>query len=75
MNYVKGARITMGVSGQYMADFLGLTLAQYRDRERGRTKFSNDERIALSKFFGWTPEQMNEYLFDGKLPLQGVVEW
>ena len=75
MHYVKGARVTLGLTSVQVAEQLGLSKAQYNDRERGRTKFSDDEKIKLSKILGWTPEEMNKYLYDGKLPIDDESEW
>ena len=75
LNHVKGRRNAMGLSSKQVAEALGIPVTNYLNRERGKTKFSDEEKVKLAKLFGWTPEEMNTYLYDGKLPLDGQTKW
>lgn len=37
---------------QDMADYLGIAIQTYREKEKGRNEFTQDEMFALSELFG-----------------------
>ena len=65
---IKGARTRLGYTQQYVADQLGITVLSYRNKERGRVRFTDPEKIALVRVLQLTLEQFNDFLFDGRLP-------
>lgn len=66
---VKGARVRLGYKQQHMADSLGISVATYRKKESGAIRFTDKEKIRVAKILKLTPGQMNEFLFDGELPI------
>lgn len=66
---IKGARARLGLKQYQMAEMLGTSVSTYSDKENGKRKFTDDEKVRLIQIFDWTPSQMNDYLFDGKLPI------
>ena len=75
MNNVKGRRVGLGMSASAVASHLGMAVSNYLNRERGFTKFSDEEKISISKLFGWSPLEMNIYLYDGMLPIDEHNVW
>lgn len=67
---IKGARARLGYKQQYMADNLGLSVATYRKKESGVIRFTDKEKIMVTKLLELTPAQMNDFLFDGELPIE-----
>ncbi len=68
---IKGARARLGFKQQYMADQLGISLPSYRKKENGDIRFSDEEKVKLAKLLELSPKQLNDYLYDGMLPLGG----
>lgn len=66
---IKGARARLGYKQQYMADNLGISVATYRKKESGLIRFTDKEKIQVTKILELTPTQMNDFLFDGELPI------
>ena len=64
---IKGARTRLGFSQQFMADELDISLSSYRKKENGEVKFTEDEKFKTAKLLELSFEQMDDYLFDGKL--------
>lgn len=44
-------RKVYNVTQQELADYLGITLKTYRNKEQGKSQFTSDEMFSLSKFF------------------------
>ena len=68
---IKGARARLGFKQQYMADQLGISLPSYRKKENGDIRFSDEEKVKLAKLLELSPKQLNDYLYDGMLPISG----
>ena len=66
---IKGARARLGLKQRHMSDLLGIPVSSYCNKENGIVKFTDEEKTKLVEVFGWTPAQMNDFLFDGKLPI------
>jgi DNA-binding XRE family transcriptional regulator len=66
---IKGARARLGYKQQFMADNLGISVATYRKKESGVIRFTDKEKAAVTKLLELTPAQMNDFLFDGELPI------
>ena len=67
---IKGTRARLGYKQQYMADNLGISVATYRKKESGVIRFTDKEKIMVTKLLELTPDQMNDFLFDGELPIE-----
>lgn len=67
---IKGARARLGYKQQYMADNLEISVATYRKKESGVIRFTDKEKIMVTKLLELTPAQMNDFLFDGELPIE-----
>lgn len=68
---IKGARTRLGFTQQYMADQLCMSLPSYRKKESGAIRFSDDEKVKVAKILELSPKQLNDYLYDGILPIGG----
>ena len=66
---IRGARARLGYTQQFMANELGISTASYAAKERGETKFADAEKVKVAKLFGWSLTEMNDFLFDGQLPI------
>ena len=66
---IRGARARLGYTQQFMANELGISTASYSAKERGETKFADAEKVKVAKLLGWSLAQMNDFLFDGQLPI------
>ena len=66
---IKGARARLGYKQQYMADNLGISVATYRKKESGVIRFTDKEKVKVTKLLELTTAQMNDFLFDGELPI------
>ena len=71
---IKGARTRLGYKQQYMADNLGISVATYRKKESGVIRFTDKEKIQVTKILELTTAQMNDFLFDGELPIGNYNE-
>ena len=70
---IKGARARLGYGQKYVADQLGITMSTYCNKENGAVKFSDEEKAKLANLLELTPQQTNDFLYDGKLPI-GVID-
>ena len=69
INPVRGGREWIGYDQQDVADYLGITVAAYRKKESGGSTFTDEQKVKLAELFGWSAEQMNDYLYGGILPI------
>lgn len=66
---IKGARTRLGYKQQFMADSLGISLPSYRKKESGAVRFTDDEKAKVGEILELTPCQLNDFLYDGILPI------
>lgn len=66
---IKGARVRLGYKQEFMANSLGISVSTYRKKEGGTIRFSDAEKIKITEILQLTPSQMNDFLFDGELPI------
>lgn len=64
---IKGARTRLGLTQQYMADELEISVDSYRKKERGIIKFTDTEKIRMANILNLDFEQVNNFFFDGQL--------
>lgn len=74
---IKGARVRLGYSQKFVADKLEMNYHSYRKKESGEVQFTDEDKIALARLLELSPVQMNDYLYDGKLPIgnDGIAAW
>ncbi len=66
---IKGARVRLGYKQEFMANSLGISVSTYRKKEGGVIRFNDAEKIKITEILQLTPSQMNDFLFDGELPI------
>lgn len=66
---IKGARTRLGYKQQFMADSLGISLPSYRKKESGAVRFTDAEKAKVGEILELTPCQLNDFLYDGILPI------
>lgn len=66
---IKGARTRLGFNQQYMAEVIGKSASTYQKKESGVVRFTDKEKLKIAKVLQLTPAQMNDFLFDGELPI------
>jgi DNA-binding XRE family transcriptional regulator len=66
---IKAQRIRLGLTQENVATELGMNVHTYRKKENGGSTFSEDEKLSLANVLHLCPEQLNDFLFDGKLPI------
>lgn len=69
---IKGRVRELGYTQQFMADSLGMNYNTYRAKENGKIRFSDVEKVKLAELLEWTPAQLNDYLYDGLLPIDST---
>lgn len=69
---IKGARARLGYTQQYVADQIGILYDSYRAKESGKVRFSDVEKVKLAAVLELTPGQLNDYLYDGLLPIEST---
>ncbi len=67
---IKAARARLGYTQCYVAEALGMPASTYSAKENGKINFTTEQKIALGDVLGFNPVQLNEFLFDGKLPIR-----
>ena len=68
---IKGARTRLGFTQQYMADQLCISLPSYRKKESGTLRCADEEKVKIAEVLELSPKQLNDYLYDGILPISG----
>lgn len=66
-NEIKGARVRLGYTQEYMADMIGVSVHTYRKKENGEIDFSDTEKVIVKRVLDLTSEQVNDFFFDGQL--------
>ena len=66
---IKGARTRLGLSQKYMAQQLNITEASYGKKERGLVRFTDPEKVTAARLLSLTAAQVNDYFFDGMMPI------
>ena len=66
---IKGARTRLGYKQQFMADSFGISLPSYRNKESGIRRFTDAEKAKVGEILELTPCQLNDFLYDGILPI------
>lgn len=64
---IKGARTRLGLTQQEVADKLEISIHTYQKKESGVIKFTEDEKPMLGEILGLSFEQLDSFLYDGKL--------
>ncbi len=65
---LRAARARLGYSQSQVAKALGISTSSYSSKERGITEMSCAERIKCGQILELSFQQLNDFLFDGKLP-------
>lgn len=66
---IRAARVRLRISSTDMARSLGVSDEAYRRRERGDTKLKAEDIPIIAEKLQLTPQQVNDFIFDGKLPI------
>lgn len=74
---IKGARTRLGYTQQFVADQLEMPYHSYRKKESGAVRFTDKEKIKLARLLKLSSWEMNDYLYDGELPIgnDGQILW
>ncbi len=67
-NGIAGQRRTLGLTQAQVARKLNMSLTSYRNKESGRSKWTDEQKIELAHVLQLNFQQVNEFIFDGKLP-------
>ena len=70
---IKGARTRLGYKQKFVAEQLGMSVPSYRKKESGDVKFSDEEKAKLAVLLELSLPQINDYLYDGLLPIDREV--
>lgn len=66
---IKGARARLGYTQKFMAESLGMSYHSYEKKESGKVRFTDVEKAKLAVVLELTPVQLNDFLYDGLLPI------
>lgn len=69
INEIKGARTRLGLTQEFMAEELGISVHSYRKKENGKIPFTEKQKFGVARILGFDLAQINAFLFDGQLPL------
>lgn len=60
-----------------VAKRMNMKLNTYRKKESGASPFSDAEKLALGRILKLTPVQLNDFFYDGKLPIgeYAISKW
>ncbi len=70
---LKVARTRKNKSRKDMAECIGRTGSCYAQKEIGKSPFTQEEMVAVSKFLELTISQFNEIFFDGELEIVKMI--
>ena len=70
MNEIKAARIRLSLTQKDVADKMGMNIFSYQKKENGIVQFTDSQKIQPAKILQFTPNELNEYLFNGELPIR-----
>ena len=68
-NEIRGARTRLGYTQRYTAERLGMSTSTYQTKESGVRPFTAHEIVSLAELLHLTMEQVNDFIFDGALPI------
>ena len=66
---LKSERVRCGYTQPEAARLLGIPTSRFRAKEWGESDWTDEEKVRLTEIYGWSVYQMNEYLYNGILPL------
>lgn len=66
---IKAARVRKGLTQNYMAEQLGISVHTYQKKESGKVPFTEKQKFRLANVLGFDIVQMNDFLFDRQLPI------
>ena len=66
---IKGARARLGYKQKFMAEQLGIPVSSYCNKENGIVKFTDAEKMKVGNLLRLSPDQINDFLYDGLLPI------
>jgi len=66
---IKAATDRLGLKQKDVAKAMGIKYETYCKKARGGSPFTFDEKLALGQILGLDFKQLNDFLFDGKLPI------
>ena len=66
---IKSARTELGYTQAYMANVLGICVDSYSKKERGKTAFSDEEKLLLVRTLNLSIQQFNKIFYNGELPI------
>ena len=68
-NKIRAMRKGYGFTQKYMAENLGMSVSTYQNKEKGRVRFSDKEKVSMARILQLAADQVNDIFFDGKLPI------
>lgn len=71
-NEVRAAIARKGLHQTDIAKEMHMSIHSLRKKISGEVRFSDEEKIAITKILGLTYTQMNDWLFDGILPRRRI---
>lgn len=69
---LKAARVRRGYTQIDVAKALGISVAAYCHREKGKINFDDGQKLVLVSFLGLSLQETNDIFYDGELP-SGVI--
>lgn len=65
---LKLKRVDKGFSMEEMASVIGKSVSSYYNKEKGKSAFSDEEKVLVSEKLVMTPEEFSSIFFDSRLP-------
>lgn len=65
---IEGKRKEIGMTQKEVADVLGIKVSTYRKKAFPPGRFSDEQKILLSKLFSLDYRQFNDIFYEGQLP-------
>ena len=67
---IKGIRSDLGLTQQEMANYLGISIRAYRNKEKGEAPFNQIEMILIMEKANMTPEEAGALFFNKESNLE-----
>ena len=69
VNEIKAARVRLGFTQKNVAEQMKMNVFSYQKKESGAVRFTDSQKIQLAKILQLSNSEMNDFLFNGELPI------
>ena len=75
-NKIRAMRKGYGFTQKYMAENLGISVSTYQNKEQGRVRFSDREKVSMAHILQLSADQVNDiFLTESHQSVNKIDEW